>query len=57
MSKGRENTERLLDESERILYESIEDNRHMPHLLRAINLVRIDLGMKELILSIKEKQK
>lgn len=45
----------LLDEAERTYYMSLDEDRHLPHFLRAINNLRFELGKKKLILTVKEE--
>ena len=49
-------TRQLLDESERMLFADLDENKFLPHLFRAVNLVRKELGMKQLRLDVREEE-
>ena len=41
----------LLDECERIFFQDLEENKFLPHLFKAINNMRLELGIKKLVLT------
>lgn len=45
----------LLDETERMFYKELEDDRFLPALFRTINNMRFELNMKKLVLTVEEK--